>query len=165
MRCTFPVCDTTLTRRQAHERLNKIRELRNRIAHHEPIFNKNLDCCHETILEVTNWTSPGPAEWIRTYSQVGELLSSKDTDQAIKFQRKIDVRFLVRRQQHESHGLSRQECMLCRPTHAARDLLRKALSIAPECALVAPDSNSRGSSIMQLSSRTETLSNLAPAVD
>ena len=85
MRLAFPVCDTTLTRRQAHERLNKIRELRNRIAHHEPTFNKNLDCCHETILEVTSWTSPGPAEWIRTYSQVGELLSSKDTDPAIKF--------------------------------------------------------------------------------
>ena len=85
MRLAFPACDTTLTRKQAHERLNKIREFRNRIAYHEPIFNKNLDCCHETILEVTKWISPGTAEWIRTYSRVGELLSSKDTDPAIKF--------------------------------------------------------------------------------
>ena len=85
LRRAFPACDTTLMRRQAHERLNKIREFRNRIAHHEPIFNKNPDCCHEAILEVTNWISPGTAEWIRAYSRVGELLSSKDTDPATKF--------------------------------------------------------------------------------
>ena len=85
LRRAFPSCNTTLTRRQAHERLNRIREFRNRIAHHEPIFNKNPDCCHETILEVTEWISPGTAEWIRAYSRVSELLALKDKDQAIRF--------------------------------------------------------------------------------
>ena len=85
LRRAFPACKTTLTRRQAHERLNRIREFRNRIAHHEPIFNMNLGCYHETILEVTEWISPSTAEWIRAYCRVGELLVLKDEDQAIRF--------------------------------------------------------------------------------
>lgn len=42
----------TLTRRQPHRPLNALRILRNRIAHHEPIFARDLTADHERVLEV-----------------------------------------------------------------------------------------------------------------
>lgn len=40
-----------LTRKQAHSRLNDLRILRNKIAHHEPIFSRDLAKDHECILD------------------------------------------------------------------------------------------------------------------
>ena len=74
-----------LARREVHKTLNYRRELRYRIAHHEPIFKRHLSRDHERILEVTEWISPETAAWIRHHSRVEELLLSKDTDRAIKF--------------------------------------------------------------------------------
>lgn len=75
----------SLTRKMAHKPLNYLRNFRNRIAHHEPIFKRDLCRDHETILEVTKWISPGTAAWICHHSRVSELLLLKDTDQVIKF--------------------------------------------------------------------------------
>ena len=48
-----------LTRRQAHKPLDALRALRNRIAHHEPVFARPLREDHDRILEVTGWiTTP-----------------------------------------------------------------------------------------------------------
>ena len=85
LRRAFPVCKT-LTRKQAHQHLNDLRDFRNRIAHHEPIFDRDdLGRDHETILNVTAWISPGTAEWIRHHSRVSELLPLKNADQTITF--------------------------------------------------------------------------------
>ncbi|MBF7071156.1 hypothetical protein [Aliarcobacter butzleri] len=35
--------------------IDKIRDLRNRIFHYEPIFNKNLEQMHKDIIEVIGW--------------------------------------------------------------------------------------------------------------
>ncbi len=43
--------------------LAKIRRLRNRIAHHEPILEWNLREHHDKIIELTGWLSPSAAEW------------------------------------------------------------------------------------------------------
>ena len=65
---------TTLTRRQAHGPLNELRILRNRIAHHEPIFARNLTADHARILEVMGWISPGIQTWTAHHSQLPVLL-------------------------------------------------------------------------------------------
>ena len=64
----------TLTRRQAHGPLNELRILRNRIAHHEPIFARNLTADHARILEVMGWVSPGIRTWTAHHSQLPALL-------------------------------------------------------------------------------------------
>jgi hypothetical protein len=41
-----------------HKPIPALRDLRNRIAHHEPIFGRPLAAEYQTILEVTGWISP-----------------------------------------------------------------------------------------------------------
>ena len=74
-----------LTRKQAHRPLNDLRKLRNRIAHHEPIFARNLIEDHERILDVTGWISPGTRSWIGGYSRVAVLLDASNYGTDVKF--------------------------------------------------------------------------------
>ncbi|HKP75563.1 MAG TPA: hypothetical protein VJT67_08470 [Longimicrobiaceae bacterium] len=45
-------------REMIFDRLQRIRELRNRIAHHEPIWDRNIAATYQMLLEVLGWTSP-----------------------------------------------------------------------------------------------------------
>ena len=56
----FPHAPASLrTRRELSKRVNKFRELRNRISHHEPIWYwGDLHITHQEILEVVGWISP-----------------------------------------------------------------------------------------------------------
>jgi hypothetical protein len=51
-------------RRTAFDRMERIRKLRNRIAHHEPIFQRNLKAEYDMIIEATSWICPVTAQWI-----------------------------------------------------------------------------------------------------
>ena len=71
-----------LTRKQVHRPLNDLRTLRNRIAHHEPIFARDLAGDHERILDVAGWISPTMATWIEHHSRAYDLLAlSKDAEE------------------------------------------------------------------------------------
>ena len=65
-----------LTRMAAHQALDPLRKLRNRIAHHEPIFARRLDEDHARILEVTGWMSPGARAWVERRTRVPRLLDA-----------------------------------------------------------------------------------------
>ena len=67
-----------LTRKQVHQPLNALRKLRNRIAHHEPIFARPLLEDHQRILEVSGWISPGVRTWVERHSRVPQLLAASD---------------------------------------------------------------------------------------
>ena len=69
-----------LKRKQAHEPLDYLRTLRNRIAHHEPIFARHLAEDHRRILDVTGWISPRVGTWIERHSRVPMLLADYATD-------------------------------------------------------------------------------------
>ena len=75
LRCVFAHC-AKLNRRQAHCPLNALRILRNRIAHHEPIFMRNLTEDHERILDVAGWISPTTRAWIDHHSAVPGLIEA-----------------------------------------------------------------------------------------
>jgi hypothetical protein len=45
--------------------LSRMRTLRNRIMHHEPILHWKLDEHHNTMLQVIVWLSPAAADWCR----------------------------------------------------------------------------------------------------
>lgn len=57
-----------LGRKEAYERLNGIRLLRNRIAHHECILHMNLPAEHDKIIEAVGWICPHTRSWIEGYS-------------------------------------------------------------------------------------------------
>ena len=73
LRAAFPH-RTWLTRRQAQSALDRLRRLRNAVAHHEPIFERHLWGEHARILTVTGWISPEARVWIEQRSRVPGLL-------------------------------------------------------------------------------------------
>jgi len=58
-------------------RLEKARALRNRIAHHESIFNRNLESDFEDIADVISWMSLDAVRWALAHSRVPSLLAKK----------------------------------------------------------------------------------------
>lgn len=84
LRGAFPHCKP-LIRKQVHGPLNDLRLLRNRIAHHEPIFARRLMEDHKRILDVTGWISPGTRAWIECYSRVSLLLAPSNSTTNFRF--------------------------------------------------------------------------------
>jgi hypothetical protein len=58
-----------LRRKDFAEPLGRIRKLRNRIAHHEPIIHSDLHKTHAQILQLIAWLSPPAAAWCVAYSR------------------------------------------------------------------------------------------------
>lgn len=58
-----------------HEQLDRLRTLRNRIAHHESILTRKLGDDHLRILDTLGLLSPEVAEWVRRHSRVPETLA------------------------------------------------------------------------------------------
>ncbi len=72
---------TKLSRQQAHAPLDYLRTLRNRIAHHEPIFPRHLNADYQNILTVTGWICPSTRDWIAHHSRIDHLLAQpQDSD-------------------------------------------------------------------------------------
>jgi hypothetical protein len=57
-----------LGRKAAHKRLDRIRKLRNRVAHHESILARNLKDDFTLILEAVHWICPTTAAWLKSNS-------------------------------------------------------------------------------------------------
>lgn len=72
-------------RSDTHLPLDYLRTLRNRIAHHEPIFTRHLEKDYQSIIEVTEWICPKTADWIKHHSRVEELLRQDRYNNGIKF--------------------------------------------------------------------------------
>ena len=64
-------------RRELHNQLDRLRTLRNRIAHHEPILQRDLRVDHEKILWILEMLSPETAAWVAHHSRVIEVLETK----------------------------------------------------------------------------------------
>jgi hypothetical protein len=73
----FGVKPATTCRNQLHISLEDIRRLRNRIAHHEPIFGRDLTAEFERIRQVIAWRSQATADWMSREQGVTSLLASK----------------------------------------------------------------------------------------
>jgi hypothetical protein len=54
-----------------------IRRLRNRIAHHEPIFTRDLPTGLRQMLDLINLRSPDTAHWVRALEDATTVLSQK----------------------------------------------------------------------------------------
>ena len=63
-------------RRDLHDDLDRLRTLRNRIAHHEPIFHRNLVEDHGRIMSILGALSPTVADWVAHHSRVYEVVGT-----------------------------------------------------------------------------------------
>ncbi|MCB0930079.1 MAG: hypothetical protein KDB70_19690 [Mycobacterium sp.] len=61
-------------RKYIHARLNDIRVLRNRIAHHEPIYRSPLQQLHDDILEIAGMVHPDARQFIESHSRAQEVI-------------------------------------------------------------------------------------------
>jgi hypothetical protein len=77
----FPGIPSTTTvaaaRNTAFQNLFSIRKLRNRIAHHEPIFAWNLQADYSVLRDMVGWRSPAAVSWLDRTEGVTALLRMK----------------------------------------------------------------------------------------
>lgn len=80
-RLIFPNADTTVEikelRGEIYNDLEKIRKLRNRIAHHEPIFRRKLNEDYEAIIKIIGYRCEDTAQWLSLNQSVVSLLNNK----------------------------------------------------------------------------------------
>ncbi|AFK57097.1 hypothetical protein TMO_c0487 (plasmid) [Tistrella mobilis KA081020-065] len=57
--------------------MRAIRALRNRIAHHEPIFTRDTVADYEMVRELIAWRSPVAARWVNRKQGVLALISNR----------------------------------------------------------------------------------------
>ena len=65
------------SRADLHIDVNSLRLFRNRIAHHEPVFNRHLAADHATVVRVAGYIHPDCATYIDSHSRVPEVLARK----------------------------------------------------------------------------------------
>jgi hypothetical protein len=60
-------------RSAVHSRFNAIRRFRNRVAHHEPIFDRPLTQLHAEIIESISWMCRHTSNWAAHHSRYDEV--------------------------------------------------------------------------------------------
>jgi hypothetical protein len=63
------VSDLALNRGPVASRFNELRELRNRVMHHEPLFDRNLTQDFAAISEAISWMFDDVGPWIGHHSR------------------------------------------------------------------------------------------------
>ncbi len=64
-------------RRDLYRSLDHARAFRNRIAHHEPVYYRDLDADHRSILRLIDYLSPSLSAQVAKYSRVPEVLARR----------------------------------------------------------------------------------------
>ncbi len=59
-----------------HGRFNAIRRFRNRVAHHEPIFQKKLEVVHSEIVEAISWMCANTSTWATHHSRFAAVFAA-----------------------------------------------------------------------------------------
>lgn len=63
-------------RREVHGRLNAIRRFRNRIMHHEPIYQRPLQQLHDEVIETIGWMCADTSTWCDHHSRFQNVLAN-----------------------------------------------------------------------------------------
>lgn len=69
--------EVSMLRRLLFDELEQVRKLRNRIAHHEPVFKRNLEADFQRISWLIGLRSPETTVWMTQNQQVLSLLSRR----------------------------------------------------------------------------------------
>jgi len=71
----FP--NANVSRSSVHQPLDKLRKLRNRIAHHEPIFNRSIQNDYQTMLQMCQLIDIEMAQWVEHHNNVDAVLLTR----------------------------------------------------------------------------------------
>lgn len=81
LRAAFPGVpaglEVPLARAQAHQALRDVRKFRNRIAHHEPIFARDLTADYDRLRTLVEWRRPAVAGWVDKAERVRGLIATR----------------------------------------------------------------------------------------
>lgn len=69
-----PLGSVSAVRCDTEQTMLRINALRNRIAHHEPIFNRDLKLDFDSLIEMASWIDHSASTWIRGQSHTPKLL-------------------------------------------------------------------------------------------
>ena len=64
-------------RRDADSAVRVLHDPRNRMAHHEPMFNRPLADLHATVTRIADWICPLTRDWIAGQCRVPNLLAAR----------------------------------------------------------------------------------------
>jgi hypothetical protein len=64
-------------RKDVSSRLEALRKLRNRVAHHEQVYRQPLEELYEQALDIVGWIDPDAATWVRQRSRVPAVLEGR----------------------------------------------------------------------------------------
>jgi hypothetical protein len=80
LKAVFPKLPNNFGRPDVQQRVAEVNDLRNRIAHHEPIhIDPNLTTRNENILHLIGWRCERTKEWVKTHSTVTAVLRAPPT--------------------------------------------------------------------------------------
>jgi hypothetical protein len=65
-------------RSTVHHRFNAVRRFRNRIMHHEPIFQRPLQQLHDEIIDAIGWMCADTAAWTAHHSRFETVIATRD---------------------------------------------------------------------------------------
>jgi hypothetical protein len=73
VRYTNRVFPAKISRKMLHDRLERLKELRNRIAHHETLIKRDIPQDHADMLETIGWLSVSLRRWAQSQSHFDEV--------------------------------------------------------------------------------------------
>jgi hypothetical protein len=73
----FPHLPKNETRQNFHNLAKIILALRNRISHHEPIFNRDLTKEYSNCIKMIQWLSPDTEKWLKPQLEIMSLMRTK----------------------------------------------------------------------------------------
>lgn len=76
-RHAFPSKPKEITRQVLHERVNRLRVLRNRIAHHKPIFDRSPTAEYQNLLDLLSWICADTRWFVVTTSRVAQVIGDR----------------------------------------------------------------------------------------
>jgi hypothetical protein len=73
----FPTLSRQNDRRTVWDALQKVKTMRNRIAHHDAIFNRNLGLFYKEMLELADQLCPHTSDWMEHYSDFPKVWNNR----------------------------------------------------------------------------------------
>lgn len=73
----FSNLPAAVTYENLSDRCEQVADFRNRVFHHEPIFNRDISQEYSQIMELIRWLSPAKEKWIKDYARVMTVLRQK----------------------------------------------------------------------------------------
>lgn len=73
----FPYRPPQIRRGDIHDTADRLRLLRNRIAHHEPIFQRDLAADHQALETLVGYVDHDAHTWVRSHSRVPLVLTRR----------------------------------------------------------------------------------------